>query len=122
MDRFKEINDKLGHAQGDNALRDIAGILRATLRRLDFLARIGGDEFVVIAAAQKPEDVIGRIGNAVSAFNSKKQRPYKLHMSCGGDLYRTDDERTPQEFISHVDSLMYAIKSDKQKQLDHIRN
>ena len=122
MDKLKEINDELGHAQGDGAIRDFAGVIRAALRRTDFFARIGGDEFVVIAATQNPAEIIERLKKAVTEFNLKKQRPYELEMSCGGDLYRVDEKRTPQEFFTYVDSLMYDNKKERQKQRGYTRS
>ena len=115
MDRFKEINDLLGHAQGDNALRDAAEILCSSVRRSDFVARYGGDEFVVIAAAKNVETIIQNIHSKFEEFNVTQGRPYMLKLSCGGDIYRQDDPRTPAEFLAWVDSLMYAEKERRQK-------
>ncbi|MCL2676113.1 MAG: GGDEF domain-containing protein [Firmicutes bacterium] len=110
MDRFKEINDTFGHAQGDNALRDAAEILRAAVRRADFTARYGGDEFLIIAASKDTDAVISRIMGSVDEFNAKKLRPYTLAMSCGGAVYQPDDARTPAEFLTYADGLMYERK------------
>jgi len=115
MDRFKEINDNFGHAQGDAALRDAAEILRNSVRRSDFVARYGGDEFVVIAAASNADAIIKNIMAKFQEFNLRKSRPYTLALSCGGDVYRQDDPRTPPEFLSHIDSLMYAQKEKERR-------
>jgi len=114
MDRFKEINDKLGHAQGDNALKDVAELLRASVRHSDFVARYGGDEFIIIAPSEDPEKIMEHIKSKIEEFNLKQARPYTLSLSCGGALYRPDDVETPQEFIGYVDKLMYNEKERRE--------
>jgi diguanylate cyclase (GGDEF)-like protein len=114
MDRFKEINDTLGHLEGDNALRDMAVILKSKIRENDFAARYGGDEFILAVRAES--DVIklmARIEQAIQNCNDKDQRPYKLQMSYGWDNYTAADKRSIKEFLAHIDSLMYKHKMEK---------
>jgi diguanylate cyclase (GGDEF)-like protein len=115
IDKFKMINDCFGHAQGDNALKETAAVLRSTVRRSDFVGRYGGDEFIVIAATVNVEIIIKNILTGIDNFNKKQIRPYTLALSCGGDVYLHDDPRTSLEFLSYVDSLMYREK-DRRKQ------
>ena len=110
MDKFKDINDQFGHVQGDNALRDAAEILRSSVRRRDFVARYGGDEFVVIASTDNVDIIIKNIQAKFDDFNAKKIRPYQLYLSCGGDVYKPDDVRPISDFLTHVDALMYLEK------------
>ena len=65
MDKFKAINDTLGHAAGDAALRHVSGIISRNLRKTDLLARIGGDEFVAVCAGISDESELLRIGRAL---------------------------------------------------------
>ena len=116
IDKFKEINDTLGHAQGDVALRDMSEILCAAVRRTDFVARYGGDEFVVIAATDELDKIVEGILNRITDFNTRKARPYKLEISYGSGLYTPDTAVTPQEFLANVDGLMYAKKNERRKQ------
>lgn len=126
LDRFKEINDNLGHLEGDNALRDMALIIKSCIRKTDIAARFGGDEFVLAAKAGKDEiiHIIDRIQKTIDSQNQMRKRPYQLYMSYGYDEYITGPKgdghasqggcgRTIQEFISHVDNLMYKHKESR---------
>jgi len=115
LDKFKLINDTLGHAQGDVALRDAAEILRASVRRTDFVGRYGGDEFVVFAATKETDKIMDNITRKFDEFNAKRIRHFTLELSCGGGLYTPEDPRTPQEFLSYVDELMYAKKMERRR-------
>jgi diguanylate cyclase (GGDEF)-like protein len=116
MDRFKEINDTLGHLEGDNALRDMAVIIKGVIRHSDFAARYGGDEFILAARAEYDiERIITRIQENIDLQNGKGVRPFKIYMSYGYDVYTTNSGRSIQEFISHVDSLMYKHKEEQRR-------
>ena len=84
MDHLKEINDTLGHQEGDNALKDMASIIKRCIRSSDFSARYGGDEFVLATNAKYEIDkLMGRIQQAVDEQNEKRIRPFKLQISYG---------------------------------------
>ncbi len=55
LDRFKQVNDRLGHPGGDAAIRRVAAVLRESTRRYDVVARMGGDEFAVLLADEDPD-------------------------------------------------------------------
>jgi diguanylate cyclase (GGDEF)-like protein len=114
MDRFKEINDTLGHLEGDNALRDMAAIIKRSARHSDFAARYGGDEFVLAARAEFDIlKLMERIQEAVDAQNEKNYRPYKLALSYGCGVYTTNSGRHINDFLKHIDELMYREKQRK---------
>ena len=58
LDRFKQINDTLGHAAGDAMLSYAAKVLKSNLRESDFVARVGGDEFVVLCKADRIDEAV----------------------------------------------------------------
>jgi diguanylate cyclase (GGDEF)-like protein len=114
LDRFKEINDTLGHLEGDNALRDMAVIIKGCIRHSDFAARYGGDEFVLATKAENDiQRLMERIQGAIDLQNKMRVRPYQLYMSYGHDVYTTNSGRSIEGFINHIDSLMYKHKEER---------
>ena len=116
IDNFKEINDNFGHAAGDDALKDTVSILRQSLRRDDFIARFGGDEFFIVIDVQTIttlEDTIKRIEDKTGQFNAQHKKPYKLSFSLGYDVYDIQKKMKPDEFVDHLDKLMYEDKKRK---------
>lgn len=111
VDDFKMINDRFGHDQGDAALKDVAGIVKASVRHSDFVARYGGDEFVIITTTAAAKDhVLARLAGTVDAFNARRLRPYTVALSIGCDVYQPGSADGPQDFLHHVDRLMYEDK------------
>lgn len=107
---LKEINDRHGHGTGDEAIREVANCLRATFRTTDLLARLSGDEFVVLA--MMPRDQIGAIAGKLTSrleeFNSSAGRPYRLAVSIGGAEYR--DSEPLDLLLARADDAMYREK------------
>jgi diguanylate cyclase (GGDEF)-like protein len=119
MDHLKMINDTLGHLEGDNALRDMAQVIKNCVRQSDFAARYGGDEFVL--AARSDHDItilLGRIQSAIDEINAKNERPYKLQISYGYDTYAVNSGRSINEFLKHIDGLMYKHKNERRRSSD----
>jgi len=113
LDKFKNINDTYGHADGDIALKEAAKILKASTRRTDFVARLGGDEFLIIAPVVNEHKIIDKIHENLKNFNEKSPHEWVLLLSAGHVLYRVGDEITPQEALTKADELMYAQKQQK---------
>ena len=122
LDDMKNINDSLGHAEGDRALQDAAGVLRSTFRDSDILARMGGDEFVVLAlrnTPQAPETTIARLQEDLDRFNQRSGRPYALSMSVGAVLLGPDSTQSLEELLSKADAEMYRVKQQRRAGRQH---
>ena len=116
IDDFKVINDRFGHEAGDRALDDVANILLASVRVNDHVARMGGDEFVVLFDLMEPsamEDLVHRIETAIENLNASKQRPYRISSSIGRSIYRQEDGGSASDFLSILDADMYARKKNR---------
>jgi diguanylate cyclase (GGDEF)-like protein len=111
MDGFKQINDTLGHVEGDNALKDAAAIIKSTVRMDDFFARYGGDEFIIAVKAQTDvEAMMARIQQAMDAQNDAGTRPYNLKLSYGWAVYEANSGQSMNDFLKYIDRLMYIQK------------
>jgi diguanylate cyclase (GGDEF)-like protein len=113
LDYFKQINDQCGHSVGDKALIEMAGILHASVRKTDFVARYGGDEFIVILETGDLlvlEDVSARIKANIAASN-RPPKPYTLSASMGKAIFDLELDRNFDIFIKRLDRLMYEDKA-----------
>lgn len=113
MDRLKVINDTFGHQEGDQALIDAARVLRQTFRASDIIARIGGDEFVVIvntASENSLDIVMERLTQNIDILNRTPGRKYSLCMSRGIIPCLPEHGETIDDLLSQADALMYAQK------------
>ncbi|TGE31408.1 GGDEF domain-containing protein [Desulfosporosinus sp. Sb-LF] len=116
LDEFKSINDRFGHETGDAALKDAVSIIRKSLRLNDFIARVGGDEFVIILdiySREMLEQAVKRITDNVEKFNKDSPKPYKISFSIGYDIYDINSELKSDEFFNHIDMLMYDHKKSR---------
>jgi diguanylate cyclase (GGDEF)-like protein len=115
LDRFKQVNDSLGHDGGDALLKTIAERLRAVIRIEDVVARLGGDEFVVvqtgIAGKVQAEDFARRLISAVTAPMQIKDRPFSATVSVGVALAPADGI-DPERLLKSADLALYKAKAD----------
>ena len=113
LDQFKEINDTLGHDQGDLVLREVARRLRASLRAVDTVARLGGDEFAVLLADEVSPRRTLRAAERVLACFEEPIRAGGLSLHCGasvGVALFPDHGTTAETLYKHADIAMYTAK------------
>ncbi|MDO9110031.1 MAG: GGDEF domain-containing protein, partial [Desulfatirhabdiaceae bacterium] len=119
-DGMKDINDTLGHNEGDRALIETAQILKKTFRGSDIVARLGGDEFVVFAMENEGFDMnilTRRIQHAIEAANAAPNHPFTLSLSIGIARFDPQDPRSLDALLAESDSLMYENKQKKRIKL-----
>ena len=113
LDHFKEVNDRLGHAAGDDLLRTLAQRMSAVLREEDTLARLGGDEFVVLMEDANDSDDLQRVvAQLLALFPHPVTTPdgvINVTVSIGGALYPIDAE-SAEGLVECADKAMYAVK------------
>jgi len=113
LDRFKNINDSLGHAAGDELLKLMARRLRGLLRETDLVARLGGDEFVVLLEGSVEPLMLAQVGHKMLAVIAEPlmlhDRSYQVSGSIGIALFPADggDAAT---LLKHADAAMYLAK------------
>jgi diguanylate cyclase (GGDEF)-like protein len=115
LDRFKRVNDSLGHDGGDSLLKTVAERLRAVIRVEDVVARLGGDEFVLlqtgVAGKVQAEDFARRIISVVTAPMTLKDRPFLATVSVGVALAPADGTN-PERLLKSADVALYKAKAD----------
>jgi diguanylate cyclase (GGDEF)-like protein/PAS domain S-box-containing protein len=114
VDHLKEINDRLGHSEGDRALRLVAGALRAACRESDIVGRLSGDEFAVLLAEAHQQDglegrVRARVAEAADAFGSP------LAVSIGTAVCKPGEPCKLSELFERADRAMYEEKAAKRR-------
>lgn len=117
IDNLKEINDKSGHLEGDMMILETANILRGTFRQSDTIARIGGDEFVIILNGAKEADVeilASRLQKNLDDSNERMNHSNQLSMSIGIAFYNPENPASIDELLSQADKSMYEQKKYKQ--------
>ncbi len=113
LDRFKEVNDTLGHRNGDEFLRIIAARLTATVRPGDTVARLGGDEFGIVlpgATADSVEGILRRLQDALGQEAELAGVAVSAEASMGYAMW-PDDAETPEALLRRADLALYAAKT-----------
>jgi diguanylate cyclase (GGDEF)-like protein len=118
LDKFKEINDTYGHAEGDKALKIFAEQMRSSFRSSDIFARLGGDEFVALLTNVPDtltQEVIARFRDDLEASCAKLDLPYKVQFSYGVVAYEHLRHAQIEDLLNEADVLMYAHKKSRRQ-------
>ena len=119
LDKFKMLNDALGHDYGDMLLIEVAARIKSCVREMDTVARLGGDEFVVLIeeVSNDQGEASHKVGLVAEKIREALARPYRLKEhehhsspSIGISLYRGNQE-TVEALLQHADIAMYQAKS-----------
>jgi diguanylate cyclase (GGDEF)-like protein len=116
LDDMKRINDERGHEGGDAALRRTATVLHAAFRASDIIARIGGDEFVVLCPNTSPEmaaSLLQGLEKRVEAANAGAAATWGLSLSVGYAAFDPENPVTLDDLVRTADAAMYAAKQGK---------
>jgi len=113
IDGFKAINDNFGHEEGDKILKETADLFKYTLREVDIICRMGGDEFLLIFPDSSLKEVSlirNRLQKNLSQLNKTIKKNYSIKFSMGFSEYLSDKLETVDELIRIADQRMYEEK------------
>jgi len=116
IDKFKLINDNFGHDEGDIALKEVVKLFKSTLREVDIICRMGGDEFLLIFPDNSLKDaslIRERLNKNLTKLNYSLKKPYKIELSVGLSCYDPANPQPMDELIRIADENMYEEKKKK---------
>ena len=116
IDKFKLINDNFGHDEGDIVLKEVVKLFKSTLREVDIICRMGGDEFLLIFPDNSLKDaslIRERLNKNLTKLNQTLKKSYKIELSIGLSEYNPDNPLTMDELIRIADEKMYEEKKNK---------
>jgi diguanylate cyclase (GGDEF)-like protein len=114
LDGFKQVNDRLGHLEGNRVLQQVSQRMKANCREYDYVARMGGDEFVLVLPGSTPDGVEKKVA-ALSKMVHEVGREV-----CGADwlavsvgaAYSPEDGADAEQLLTSADRTMYRVKRD----------
>lgn len=124
LDKFKQINDTLGHREGDRALMDFADAMKVVFNHSDLFARLGGDEFVVLFNGLKQpqaEALLQQFSRYLQQQFSHLNRRYNLQFSSGVVEFDAAQPQTLEQLLHNSDEQMYLNKKSKQALISAIQ-
>jgi diguanylate cyclase (GGDEF)-like protein len=113
LDRFKSVNDSLGHRAGDELLKEVAQRLKGVVRDIDTVARLGGDEFVLIITPSPEPDIAQQVATRIIDAMQMPVRiaGVEIHTSPSiGIAFYPGDAATVETLLAHADAAMYSAK------------
>lgn len=116
IDGFKAINDTFGHKEGDEVLKEVVKLFKSTLREIDIICRMGGDEFLLAFPDNSLKDaslIKERINKNLTKLNHSLKKPYKIELSVGFSCYDPVNPQPMDELIRIADKKMYEEKKNK---------
>ena len=116
IDGFKAINDTFGHEEGDEVLKEVVKLFKSTLREIDIIYRMGGDEFLLIfpdSSLQDASPIKERINKNLTKLNHSLKKPYKIELSVGLSCYDSANPQPMDELIRIADQRMYEDKKSR---------
>lgn len=130
LDRFKIVNDSLGHTVGDKLLKEIAKTLQNCVRPSDVIARLGGDEFTILAAIKEESDAVRLAERLQEKLTENfKIENYEVFTSASiGIIISDQTHRKPEDFLRDADTAMYRAKETGKARYEifdremHVRN
>jgi len=118
VDKFKSINDTFGHLAGDEVLKSVASVLQRSLRSMDFLARFGGDEFIIVCPLVELEGIeklgeriVGLVHHSVLSSPDNPQDVIEVSVSIGGSIVDYKD-KSANSVIERADEALCRVKRD----------
>ncbi len=116
VDNLKDINDTFTHQEGDKVLEKVAALFKSTLREVDIICRIGGDEFLLIFPDSSLENaslIKEKINKKLKELNKNLNKPYKISFSIGLSVYDPANPVSIEKLITIADEGMYKEKKEK---------
>lgn len=119
LDNFKEVNDQKGHHAGDELLRSVAELLRASVRPTDLSARLGGDEFAILLLEVGPDDAIVTLKRIQSLLENMLTAEMRYVTASIGAVTFTNPLDNIEDMIKEADAVMYKAKSTGKNRVHH---
>lgn len=116
LNKFKQINDQFGHAEGDRALTVFGAVLRKVFRDSDVVGRLGGDEFVVLLTDVDNDgsaQVLDRLRDELEQINARDKRGYRIQFSVGTAMFDPDKHASIEDLMGEADDVMYRAKRNQ---------
>lgn len=118
LDGLKQINDAFGHREGDQALIKTAELLRKVVRDSDIIARMGGDEFTILAidaSDDSAESIVARLQESLKNYTAQEDRHYELSLSVGVARCDPENALSIEELMRMADEALYRQKRSKRE-------